>query len=465
MTKVGLVSLGCAKNLIDSEIMIGHLQQAGMMMTSEPELADVLIINTCSFIDMAKKESVASVYEAVDGRSEGGVQRARQKIIVAGCMSQRFAQELPNLMPEVDAFIGLDQLTKVAPIIEGLMGRDRIAEAAPENHVTEKPQWIPDYDTPRFRLTPKHFAYIKIAEGCNHPCSFCIIPKIRGKHRSRTQESVVKEARALVAAGVKEINLISQDTTYFGMDKWEGQRPNPRSGVDSTRGESLATLIRELNTIEGDFWIRLLYTHPAHWSDELISAIAECDKVAKYVDIPLQHISDHMLGLMKRETNGEYIRDLIKRMRAGIPGLAIRTTFIVGFPGETEEDFQELLQFIMETKFERAGVFNYSREEGTRADKMEGHIHHATRTRRWNEAMRALQVCAEEFNASQVERAFKVLVEKPGEARTSMDAPDIDGTVFVDHSLPVGEFADVTISDWRGYDLVATRGLGDRDKG
>ena len=478
MTKVGLVSLGCAKNLIDSEIMIGHLQQAGMTMTPNPELADVLIINTCSFIDMAKKESIASVHEAVDGRAEGGKKRAKQKIIVAGCMAQRFAQELPNLMPDVDAFIGLDQLTQVAPVIEGLLGKAeggrRKAESQtthsisnsgppisnssdPRSFVTEKPQWIPDYDTPRFRLTPKHYAYVKIAEGCNHPCSFCIIPKIRGKHRSRTQESVVKEVEALVKSGVKEINLISQDTTYFGMDKWEGQRPNPRSGVDSSRGESLATLVRALDAIKGDFWIRLLYTHPAHWSDELIQTIAESKKVARYVDIPLQHISDHMLKLMKRETDGAYIRDLIKRMRAGIPDLAIRTTFIVGFPNETEDDFNELLDFINEFKFERAGVFNYSREEGTRAHKMEGHIHHSTRQRRWNEAMRVLQHRAEEFNAAQVGQTIRVLVEKPGEARTHMDAPDIDGTVFVDKKLPVGEFADVTITDWRGYDLVAKR--------
>jgi ribosomal protein S12 methylthiotransferase len=456
MVKVGLVSLGCAKNLIDSEIMIGHLHAAGMTMTPEADQADVLIINTCSFIDMAKKESIASVHEAVDGR-EGSIKRAKQKIIVAGCMAQRFAQELPNLMPDVDAFIGLDQLTQVAPIIEGLMGRTRVEDAAPENHVTAKPQYIPDYDTPRFRLTPKHTAYVKIAEGCNHPCSFCIIPKIRGQHRSRTQESVVKEVRDLVKSGVKEINLISQDTTYFGMDKWEGQRPNPRSGVDSSKGESLSTLIRELNEIEGDFWIRLLYTHPAHWSDELIQTIAECKKVARYVDIPLQHISDHMLTLMKRETNGAYIRDLIKRMRAGIPDLAIRTTFIVGFPGETEEDFEELLAFMEESKFERAGVFNYSREEGTRADKMDGHIHHATRKSRWNRAMAVLQKRAEEFNATQVGKSLRVLVETPGVARTEMDAIEIDGTVFVDKSLPVGEFADVTIGDWRGYDLVAKR--------
>lgn len=452
MIKVGLVSLGCAKNLIDSEIMIGHLQQAGMVMTPEAELADVLIVNTCSFIDMAKKESIGAIHDAVDARDESK-KRARQKIIVAGCLSQRFAQELPTLMPDVDAFIGLDQITQVAPIIQKMFGQT--PETDQSNLVTEKPQYIPDYDTPRFRLTPKHFAYVKIAEGCNHPCSFCIIPKIRGKHRSRTQESVVKEVKELVKSGVKEINLISQDTTYFGMDRWEGQRPNPRSGVDSTRGESLSSLIRELNAIKGDFWIRLLYTHPAHWSDELIQTIADCKKVARYIDMPLQHISDHMLGLMKRETNGAYIRDLVKRIRAGIPDIAIRTTFIVGFPGETEEDFNELMSFIEDAKFERAGVFNYSQEEGTRAAKMEGHLHHMTRKARWNEAMRAIQRSVEGFNKEVVGRKVRVLVEEPGVARGEMDAPDIDTTVFVNKKLPVGEFAEVTIKDWRGYDLVA----------
>lgn len=451
MIKVGLVSLGCAKNLIDSEVMIGHLQQAGMAMTPEANEADVLIINTCSFIDMAKKESIGAVHEAVDARGEMP-ERKKQKIIVAGCMSQRFAQELPHLMPDVDAFIGLDQVTQVAPIIEGLLGK---TEAVQENLVTKQPKWIPDYDTPRFRLTPKHMAYVKIAEGCNHTCSFCIIPRIRGRHRSRTQESVVKEVRDLVASGVKEINLISQDTTYFGMDKWTDARPNPRSPVDSSKGESLATLIREINQIEGDFWVRLLYTHPAHWSDELIQAIAECDKVAKYVDMPLQHISDNMLDLMKRETNGAYIRDLIKRMRAGIPDIAIRTTFIVGFPGETEEDFNELIRFIEDEKFERAGVFEYSREEGTRAAGMEGHLHHMKRKARWNEAMRAIQRNVEWVNERLVGRTVRVLVEEPGVGRSAMDAPDIDATVLVDKNIPVGSFADVTIKDWRGYDLVA----------
>ncbi len=465
-TTVGLISLGCAKNLIDSEVMIGHLAQAGMSLTPDPELADVLIINTCSFIDMAKQESIDAIFGAVKDRSEDP-DRERQKIIVAGCLSQRFAKDLPGIMPEVDAFIGLDQITKVAPIIENLLGKKNDADVQktegpsatedPRDFVTLKPQYVPDWSTPRIRLTPDHFAYVKIAEGCNHTCTFCIIPTIRGMHRSRTQDSVVREVQALVASGVKEINLISQDTTYFGMDNWEGKRPTPSSPVDSTRGESLSTLLREINKIEGDFWVRLLYTHPAHWSDELIQTIAECDKVAKYVDIPLQHISDRMLTAMKRVTSGDYIRDLLRRMRAGIPGLGIRTTFIVGFPGETEEDFQELLEFIREFRFERAGVFSYSKEEGTRANKMDGHIHHATRKSRWSRAMAELQRIAGETNQAQVGKAVRVLVEQPGVARTQWDAPEIDGSVMVDEAIPVGEFADITIGDWRGYDLVAAR--------
>lgn len=444
---------------------MGHLHEAGMGFTADPKQADVLIVNTCSFIDMAKKESIDEVFGAVNERKENP-ERARQKIIVAGCLSQRFATELPSIMPEVDAFIGLDQITKVAPIIHQLMGTSAeviektegpAATEDPRDFVTLKPQYIPDYTTPHFRLTPKHFAYVKIAEGCNHTCSFCIIPKIRGRHRSRTQESVVREVEQLVKAGVKEINLISQDTTYFGMDRWEDERPNPKSPVDSSKGESLASLLREINKIEGDFWVRLLYTHPAHWSDELIETIASCEKVAKYVDIPLQHISDNMLKLMQRQTNGDYIRDLLRRMRARIPNLGIRTTFIVGFPGETQADFDELIEFIREFRFERAGVFSYSKEEGTRAYKMGDHVHHMTKKSRWSQAMSELQKLAAETNQQQLGKAVKVLIEQPGIARTEWDAPEIDGSVHVDEQLPVGSFATVTIQDWRGYDLVAAR--------
>ncbi|MCE0498720.1 MAG: 30S ribosomal protein S12 methylthiotransferase RimO [Methylacidiphilales bacterium] len=452
IVKVGLVSLGCAKNLVDSEIMAGHLHQAGMVLTPDADEADVMIVNTCSFIDAAKEESIGAILEANQQR---GMRRRHhaQKLIVAGCMAQRFAAELRTSMPEVDAFIGLDQLTQVAPIIEGLLAGDR-EEKAPKNFVTPQPRFIPDFDTPRFRLTPSHTAYVKIAEGCNHPCSFCIIPQMRGRHRSRTIESVVTEAKRLVAEGVRELNLISQDTTYFGMDRWE-EKAGPRAPIDSTRGDSLTRLLRELQKIEGDFWIRLLYTHPAHWSDELIETIAACPKVARYVDMPLQHISDPMLEAMRRETSAQHIRDLIGRIRAGVPGIALRTTFIVGFPGETASDFETLLEFIEQTRFERLGVFRYSREDGTRAAKRQGHLPSRTKESRWKKAMALQRRIALEQTAAAVGRKIRVLVEAPGVARSEADAPEVDARVFVPKSLPVGGFEQVTVTAARGYDLVA----------
>ena len=453
MITVSLISLGCAKNLVDSEMMIGHLHQAGMSVIPDAEKADVVIVNTCSFIDSSKEESIGHILEV--NKNRGMRKRNKhQKLIVAGCMSQRFSKDLPDSLPEVDAFIGLDQITKIVPIIEEIYAKERDKNSAPLSFIEGKSTWIPDYDTPRFRLTPKHFAYLKIAEGCNHPCTFCIIPQIRGRHRSRTVESVVAEARRLVAEGVKEINLISQDTTYFGMDTWE-QRPNPRTPVDSSRGTALTTLLRQLNAIEGDFWIRLLYTHPAHWSDELIKTIAECPKVARYIDIPLQHISDRMLGLMQRETSGDYIRDLIKRIRAGIPGIAIRTTFIVGFPGETEADVDELCQFIRDTKFERLGVFRYSQEEGTRGAKMPDQIPPKIKETRWHKTMALQKEVSAQVSATFVSKTIRVLVEEPGVARGEADAPDIDGRIYIPRELPVGEFIEVTITGHHDYDLLA----------
>jgi ribosomal protein S12 methylthiotransferase len=451
--KVSLISLGCAKNLVDSEIMVGHLHQAGMQVIPEADQADVVIVNTCSFIDSSKEESIGHILEVHEQR--GLRKRNRnQKLIVAGCMSQRFSKALPGELPEVDAFIGLDQITQVAPIIEEIYAKARGASPVPASFVTPRSTYIPDYDTPRFRLTPRHFAYLKIAEGCNHPCTFCIIPQIRGRHRSRTVASVVNEAKRMVAEGVREIDLISQDTTFFGMDTWT-ERPNPRSPVDSSRGTALTQLLRELNAIEGDFWIRLLYTHPAHWSDELIATIAECPKVARYVDMPLQHISDRMLGAMQRETSGDYIRNLIKRIRAGIPGIAIRTTFIVGFPGETEADVDELCDFIRETRFERLGVFRYSQEEGTRASKMEGQISPADKERRYRKVMALQKDIAAQISEAQVGKTLRVLVEEPGVGRGETDAPDIDGRIYVPRDLPVGEFAAVEITGFHDYDLLA----------
>src|SRR5215467_6355167 len=326
--KIGMISLGCAKNLVDAEVMLGSVLQRGMEITSRAEDADVLVINTCAFIDSAKQESIEAILEAHQQR--GLSRRPNQKLIVSGCMSQRFAKELRQEMPEVDAFIGLDQVGQLGEIAEKILRKRSALDVSSTNgdidlaFADRRPTYIPDYDTPRFRLTPAHFAYVKIAEGCNHPCSFCVIPQMRGKHRSRPLQSVLAEIRGLVSEGVREIDLISQDTTYYGMDLWTA-KAGPRQPVDSTHGPTLAALLREIQKIDGDFWVRLLYTHPAHWSDELIDTIAQCDKVARYIDIPLQHIDELMLGRMRRETSRQHIEDLIRNLRAGIPGVTLRT--------------------------------------------------------------------------------------------------------------------------------------------
>ncbi|MGI8891559.1 MAG: 30S ribosomal protein S12 methylthiotransferase RimO [Chthoniobacterales bacterium] len=449
LTKVGMISLGCAKNLVDAEIMLGSVLERGMQITPDAEEADVLVVNTCAFIDSAKEESIEAILEAHQQRGLGS--RPNQKLIVSGCMSQRFATELRASLPEVDAFIGLDQVGELGAIVERVLGET----ASPgESFVTARPTYIPDWDTPRFRLTPTHTAYLKIAEGCNHPCSFCVIPQMRGRHRSRPPESILAEMRSLVGAGVKEINLISQDTTYYGMDLWAA-KAGPRQPVDSSRGLTLAALLRQVEEIEGDFWVRLLYTHPAHWSDELIETIAQSRKVARYVDMPLQHIDEAMLGRMRRETSRAHIEDLIVRLRAGIPGLALRTTFIVGFPGETEEEFESLLEFIGRVRFERLGIFKYSQEEGSRAAKMTGQISSALKNARYRRAMTLQQKIAREIAAEKVGTELKLLVDEPLIARTEADAPDVDTRVILQEAAPVGEFVRRRIRGTRGYDLMA----------
>jgi ribosomal protein S12 methylthiotransferase len=452
--KVGMISLGCAKNLVDAELMLGGILGRGIEITSDADEADVLIVNTCAFIDSAKEESVEAILEAHQAR--GLKRRAGQKLIVSGCMAQRFSKELAVEMPEVDAFIGLDQVADAGDIVSRVLELGSpLTDTAwePLNLVTRKPVYIPDYDTPRFRLTPAHTAFTKIAEGCNHPCSFCVIPQMRGRHRSRTIESVVAEVRGLVAEGVKEINLISQDTTYFGMDLWS-EKAGPRAQVDSSKGPTLTRLLRELDKIEGEFWIRLLYTHPAHWSDELIEAIADCKKVARYIDMPLQHIHPRMLELMRRETSSEHIENLITRIRAGIPGIAIRTTFIVGFPGETEEEFEYLLDFIERTRFERLGVFTYSQEEGSRAAKMEGQLSQKVKAARYKKAMKLQQRIAREIGEAQVGKTVRALTDQPLVARGEVDAPDIDGRILLSKPAPAGEFIDVRITGTQVYDLI-----------
>jgi ribosomal protein S12 methylthiotransferase len=546
--RVGVISLGCAKNLVDAEIMLGSLLKSGVEITNDAAHADAVIVNTCSFIDSAQEESVDAILESNEVRE---VSNRGQALIVSGCLPQRFRDELPKLLPEVDAFMGIDQVAQVNDIVqraltarseklregkpvarkakakskvkarvaeidrakgsaehdheEALRGTERFgrtkialtAEAPPAAFVDVnlRPNFIPDFGTPRFRLTPKHFAYVKIAEGCNHPCSFCIIPRMRGSHRSRQQADIVREVRQLVAEGVKEINLISQDSTYYGLDL----RANHSRAISSPEkfsaaakslaadATTLCTLLRELNAIEGQFWIRLLYTHPAHWTDELIRTMAECPKVARYVDMPLQHIHENMLERMRRETSQQYIVDLVRRIRAGIPGIALRTTFIVGFPGETEAYFETLLEFIRETKFERLGVFTYSKEEGTRAAKMESQISDRVKQKRRERAMAEQHRVARAVSESFVGREIGVLVEGAATARQlqkanisswehgliretdsavaklrgnyligrgEADAPDIDGRVYIRGRLPFGEFARVRIVGHTDYDLI-----------
>ncbi len=550
-----MISLGCAKNLVDAEIMLGSLMKSGVEITNDAASADAVIVNTCSFIDSAQEESVDTILESVELRDAN--QRG-QAVIVSGCLSQRFREELPKLMPEVDAFMGIDQVAQVGDIVgkaianratkvqspkskvqtgkvvarlneleknrpldehekeNALRGSDKFGKtktvvapgkpssilhppSSPLLEVTARPVFIPDFETPRFRLTPKHFAYLKIAEGCNHPCSFCIIPRMRGSHRSRTQSDIVAEAKALIADGVKEINLISQDSTYYGLDL----RPNHSRAISSPEkfnaatkslaadATTICTLLRELNSLKGDFWIRLLYTHPAHWTDELIQTMAACKKVARYVDIPLQHIHENMLERMRRETSQQYIVDLIKRIRVGIPGIALRTTFIVGFPGETEASFKALLDFIKQTHFERLGVFTYSKEDGTRAGAMAGQLSDQVKQKRRELAMQAQHKIAMAISESFVGRKIKVLVEGEAKAkqlqganisswehglirtpdkqagkmaghyyvaRGEADAPDIDGRIFIRAPkaiLPIGEFARVKIVGHTDYDLIA----------
>jgi ribosomal protein S12 methylthiotransferase len=467
--KVGMISLGCAKNLVDAEIMLGSVLQRGMEITSRAEDADVLVVNTCAFIDSAKEESIEAILEAHQQR--GLNKRQDQKLIVSGCMSQRFARELNNELPEVDAFIGLDQVGELGAIVEEMVTRPsrlrdaanassprRIRPVADDMHALlftdSRPTYIPDYDTPRFRLTPAHSAYVKIAEGCNHPCSFCVIPQMRGKHRSRKPESVLAEIRALVGEGVREINLISQDTTYYGMDLWDA-KAGPRQPVDSTRGPTLISLLREIQQIEGDFWVRLLYTHPAHWSDELIETISECDKIARYIDIPLQHIDESMLGRMRRETSRAHIEDLIHKLRAGIPGVTLRTTFIVGFPGETDAEFETLLDFIRRSRFERLGIFKYSQEEGSRAAKMPEQVPAKIKNARYRTAMAMQQSIAHDLARQKIGSKLKLLVDQPHIARSEADAPDVDARVVLSEPAPVGEFIWRAVTASRGYDLVA----------
>jgi ribosomal protein S12 methylthiotransferase len=450
--KVGFVSLGCAKNLVDSEVMLGSLLRDGMQLTRDAQEADVVIVNTCGFIEGSKKESIDAILKANELRETGHC----KALIVAGCLTQRYPKALRKELPEVDAIVGLNEVPRIGEIVRDVLTRN--GHTAARLYWSGPANYVPDYSAPRFRLTPKHYAYVKIAEGCNHPCTFCSIPRIRGKHRSRAVNDVLAEVRALVAEGVREINLISQDTTFYGKDL-DPHAPGPRDGKGL-----LCALLREIQQVEGEFWVRLLYTHPYHWTDELIETIAACDKICHYVDMPLQHINDEMLKRMRRETSGKYIRDLVAKIRRGIPGIALRTTFIVGFPGETEAQFEELLGFIEEAKFERLGVFQYSQEDHTPAGAMSGQLANRVKKQRYRRAMALQQKVSREVQQGFVGQTLRVLVEEQANggfvARSHADAPEIDGSVHVTGLARVGEFARVRITGASEYDLIGATSRG-----
>ncbi|HTS18229.1 MAG TPA: 30S ribosomal protein S12 methylthiotransferase RimO [Verrucomicrobiae bacterium] len=446
--KVGFVSLGCAKNLVDSEVMLGSLLRDGMQVTQNAQEADVVIVNTCGFIEGSKRESIDAILKANELRETGNC----KALIMAGCLTQRYPKDLQKELPEVDAIVGLNEVPRIGEIVRDVLTKN--GHTAPRLFWSGPAKYVPDYAAPRFRLTPQHYAYVKIAEGCNHPCTFCSIPRIRGKHRSRAMADVVAEVRGLVGAGVREINLISQDTTFYGKDL-DPSAPGPLDGKGM-----LCELLREIEAIEGDFWVRLLYTHPYHWNDELIETIAACGKVCRYVDMPLQHINDEMLKQMRRETSGKYIRDLVRRIRAGIPGIALRTTFIVGFPGETDEQFEELLEFIEETKFERLGMFQYSQEDHTPAGGMTAQLSAKEKKKRYGRAMALQQKVSREVQRGFVGKTLRALIEERADgdggfvARSHADAPEIDGSVRVTGAAKVGEFARVRITGASEYDLT-----------
>ena len=415
--------------------MLGTLARDGMTLTERAEDADVLIVNTCGFIDKAKQESIDTILKLNRLRETGNC----KALIMAGCLTQRYPQELRRDLPEVDAIVGLNEVPHIAGIV-----REILEQRAPAIYWSGPAKYVPDFSAPRVRLTPKHTAYVKIAEGCNHPCAFCSIPRIRGKYRSRPVDDVLAEIRALVADGCREINLISQDTTFYGRDLTGG-------------ASLLSELLRRAQAIPGDFWIRLLYTHPAHWTDELITTIAGCDKVCRYVDMPLQHINDTMLTAMKRETSGQYIRDLVARIRAGVPGITLRTTFIVGFPGETPAQFKELLEFIASAKFERLGVFAYSQEDHTAAGNLKHQLPAKVKATRRSQAMALQQKISRQVQRAFVGQKLRVLVEKQTktgwQGRSHADAPEIDGTVTGVDNVRIGEFAEVQITGSTIYDL------------
>lgn len=436
MLKIALESLGCSKNLMDAEIMTGILKEKGYEFVEEFAEADIIIVNTCGFIRDAKQESIDTIVELSQLKEVGKL----KYLIVTGCLAQRYADELLEEIPEIDAIVGTGNFMNISEIIDRLESEKNVTEIG-------NIEFAFDETLPRYVSTPEHMAYLKIGEGCSNHCTYCIIPKLRGKYRSRKIEDIVEEAKTLAAEGVKELVVIAQDTTRYGEDLY---------------GEAkLAELLEELAGIEGIKWIRIMYSYPESITEKLIDVIAAHDNICSYFDMPIQHASNRILKRMNRRTSKEDIRSKVEMIRSKIPDAIIRTTVIVGFPGETEEDLEELIDFMKEIKFDRLGAFAYSREEDTPADRMDGHMDEEIKEERRDRVMMVQQAISEEINQKREDKVFEVLIEEEAEdgvyvGRTQGDAEEIDSVVYVnsDEELEIGSFVNVYITEAMEYDLI-----------
>lgn len=436
MAKISITSLGCPRNLVDSEVMTGFLKKSGHSITESAEDSDIAIINTCAFVKDAADESIDTIVCLADLKRKGRI----KSVIVAGCLVQRYKKDLKKELGNVDAFVGTGDIEKITSAINS------VTDKKGSFFVSDEPKYIYNDRSPRGLITPPHYAYIKIQEGCSNKCSYCIIPKLRGALRSRPIESILDEVSAFLASGVSELNIIGQDTTNYGSDIYKKPR--------------IADLLYRISRLVKDrAWLRLLYTHPAHYTEDLIRVIKENSNICKYLDLPIQHISDRVLKRMKRGTTSSSIRALIERLRKCIPGLAIRTTLIVGFPGEEDADFEKLYNFVKETKFERLGVFAYSNEEGTPSYNYKNQVPEKIRRERLDRIMKLQQKISEEYNRSFLGRTIEVLIDEKDKdiylGRTEYDAPSVDGQVYVrGRDLKIGSFVRVKITDTLEYDLA-----------
>lgn len=445
--KIGVVSLGCPKNLVDSETMLGLIHEENYEITNDPSEAEIIIVNTCGFIESAKEESINTILQMAEYKKSGSC----KYIIVTGCLSQRYAEELFSELPEADAIAGVEVYDEIGSIIKRVMNGERfimLERSKPDVIYTSKETFLP-----RILTTPSYTAYLKIAEGCDNCCSYCAIPKIRGPYRSKPMAQVLKEAKALADNGVKELIVVAQDTTRYGEDLPGGKL-------------LLADLLKELNKIESLKWIRVMYCYPNNFTDELIETFASLDKVCKYVDLPLQHASNRLLASMNRYDTREEVETLLAKLRKRIPGIVIRTTFIVGFPGETDADFEELKEFVEQQRFENAGVFAYSQEEGTVAGAMPNQIPDEIKQERYHELMALQAQISEEIHKDTEGQTLEVLVEGIEEdgsglhyGRSYREAPDIDGLVFIENpgDIKPGCFVKINILQGFTYESVGER--------